>query len=319
MKLKRFGNSIKTFSLIIFLILSFITLTSKSFAQTTSNLKFDVSFPSEIYDSPITGRVYLIISKDENREPRFQVRRSASPPFFGKDVVQLNPGQAAVIDDAVLGFPLNSIKDIPPGEYYAQGFINIYTKFKRSDGHTIYLHNDQWEGQQWNRSPGNLYSDVLKVNIDPSFSQTIQLSCNNVIPPIKIPPDTKWVKRIRIKSKILSDFWGQSIYLGATILLPKDYEKNRHRRYPVNYIQGHFSLRAPNGFRTEQPDKKDRRGNRGYEFYKSWIADDSPRMIFVTFQHPCPYFDDSYAVNSANCGPYGDAIMKELIPTIESR
>lgn len=98
MKLKRFGNSIKTFSLIIFLILSFITLTSKSFAQTTSNLKFDVSFPSEIYDSPITGRVYLIISKDENREPRFQVRRSASPPFFGKDVVQLNPGQAAVIN-----------------------------------------------------------------------------------------------------------------------------------------------------------------------------------------------------------------------------
>jgi hypothetical protein len=38
----------------------------------------------------------------------------------------------------------------------------------------------------------------------------------------------------------------------------------------------------------------------------------------VTWQHPCPFFDDSYAVNSANCGPFGDAIMNELIPYIES-
>jgi len=40
-------------------------------------------------------------------------------------------------------------------------------------------------------------------------------------------------------------------------------------------------------------------------------------MIGVTFQHPTPYYDDSYAVNSPNVGPYGDAIMRELIPYIE--
>ena len=42
-------------------------------------------------------------------------------------------------------------------------------------------------------------------------------------------------------------------------------------------------------------------------------------MVVVTFQHPTPYFDDSYAVNSVNVGPYGDAIMEELIPEIERR
>jgi len=40
-------------------------------------------------------------------------------------------------------------------------------------------------------------------------------------------------------------------------------------------------------------------------------------MIAVTYQHPCPYYDDSYAVNSPNVGPYGDAITQELIPRIE--
>ena len=42
-------------------------------------------------------------------------------------------------------------------------------------------------------------------------------------------------------------------------------------------------------------------------------------MLAVTFQHPTPYFDDSYAVNSVNNGPYGDAIMQELIPEVEKR
>ena len=42
-------------------------------------------------------------------------------------------------------------------------------------------------------------------------------------------------------------------------------------------------------------------------------------MIGVTFQHPTPYFDDSYAVNSANNGPYQDALMTELIPHLEEQ
>jgi hypothetical protein len=46
---------------------------------------------------------------------------------------------------------------------------------------------------------------------------------------------------------------------------------------------------------------------------ETWQA----RMLVATIQHPVPLFDDSYSVNSANLGPYGDAIVYELIPTIE--
>lgn len=302
---------------VAFLIISLSAIVNPSIAQDRSGLKFEVSFHSKAHAKPITGRVYVIISKHKKRELRFQVRRATGVPFWGKNILSLKPGEAAIIDGNVFGFPLRSIKDIPPGEYYIQGFINIYTEFKRSDGHTIWLHNDQWEGQRWNVSPGNIYSDVKKIVIDPSEEKTIKISCNNVIPPIKVPPDTEWVKRIKFQSKILTEFWGQPIYLGATILLPKGYDTKPDTYYPVNYIQGHFSLRAPYGFRAEDPGEKSPRARRSLEFYKFWISDDCPRMIAVTFQHPCPYYDDSHAVNSENCGPYGDAIMTELIPYIE--
>ncbi|MFC2132543.1 alpha/beta hydrolase-fold protein, partial [Bacteroidota bacterium] len=208
------------------------------------------------------------------------------------------------------------IADIPAGEYYVQAFINLYTEFKRSDGHTLWMHNDQGEGQSWRRSPGNMYSDVKKVNIDPSKAQTIELSCSTVIPPIPPKADTKWVKRIKIKSKLLSDFWGQPIYIGATILLPKNYDRNTNKHYPVNYIQGHFSSGAPYGFRDNN-DQGNSRGRSNISEY--WKSDECPEMLAITLLHPCPYYDDSYVVNSPNVGPYDDAIMKELIPHLEEQ
>jgi hypothetical protein len=273
-----------------------------------SQLKFEISIPQEVHSQPITGRVFVMISKNDQREPRLQAGFwSNSVPLFGKDVDVLKAGETAVIDEDTLGYPVSSLKGIPAGEYFVQGLINIYTEFKRSDGHIIWAHMDQWEGQQFNRSPGNLYSQVKKVYLDSSTGYTIKLNLDRIIPPIEIPEDTEWVKYIKIKSPLLTEFWGHPIYLGAIVLLPKGYYENPGVYYPVHYQQGHFSLRAPGGFREDS------------SFYNAWTSEDFPRMIAVTFQHPCPYFDDSYAVNSENCGPYGDAILEELIPLIENR
>ncbi len=274
--------------------------------QRAARTKFTISYSESAHSEPITGRVYVMISETDVREPRFQIG-TAGVPFFGLDVEQLPPGKEAVIDADVFGYPLESLRDIPPGDYYVQAFVNVYTEFNRSDGHTLWMHQDQWEGQRWNRSPGNLYSDVQRVHIDPSQRETIDLVCDNVIPPVTIPDDTEWVKRIKFQSEILTEFWGHPQYLGATILLPRGYAQETNRRYPVNYIQGHFSLRAPHRF-VEEP---------GNEFYDFWTSANAPRMIAVTFQHPAPHYDDSYGMNSPNVGPYGDAIMQELIPYVE--
>ncbi|RKY89505.1 hypothetical protein DRQ09_01240 [candidate division KSB1 bacterium] len=302
----KFIKSFAVITGIAIFILNINTGVQKSIAQEKSPFKFEISFPSTIHSKPITGRVYVIVSRNSNREPRFQVSPTGVP-IFGKNVENLMPGIPVEIDKNVPGYPLKSIKDIPPGEYYIQGFINIYTTFHRSDGYVIQLHQDQWEGQRWNRSPGNLYSNVKKVYINPEGQETIKLVCSNVIPPVKMPRDTKWVKYIKIKSKLISEFWGRPMYLGAVVLLPEGYETHPDVYYPVNYIQGHFSLRPPYRFRE------------GTSFYRAWTSKNFPRMIAVTFQHPNPYYDDSYCVNSANVGPYGDALTKELIPYLEKK
>jgi Putative esterase len=268
--------------------------------------RIEIVFAKEARTEPVTGMVYVAVSRDNTRSPIEQTSPTGVP-LFSRYVESLAPGIAATITGENRGHPVQSLRDLPAGEYWMQPFVNVYTRFPRTDGHTVWLHNDQWEGQNWKRSPGNLLSDPVKVAFDPKSTTPIRLVANKAIPPIQLPADTALVKRIRFQSAILSKWWGQPIYLGATVLLPKDYDKHPDLRYPVNYIQDHFSLAAPGGF------------GRGGDFDRLWMAADTPRFIYVTFQHPSPYYDDSYGVNSENNGPYGDAIIKELIPAVEEK
>jgi hypothetical protein len=247
-------------------------------------------------------------------------------PLFGVDVTALQPGDAATIADTTLGFPFTSLKDVPVGDYYVQALVNVYTEVHRADGHTLWVHWDQWEGQQFNTSPGNLYSTVVKVHLDPAAPITVSLSLTQTIAPRALPADSKWVKRIRIQSDLLTRFWGHPVFIGAVVLLPKDYDAHPTVRYPVIFEQGHFGLDAPLGFTDDTTpwpaNVRDAMKNYNLEtspeLYHAWAGPNFPRFIAVTFQHPTPFFDDSYGVNSANNGPYGDAIIRELIPYLES-
>jgi len=289
--------------------------------------KFEVSFPASAHTGAITGRVFVVVSTKDKPEPRLQAGNwGDSGPFFGVDVNALTPEQSAVIDASMPGSPVRSLREIPAGDYYVQALVNIYTEFHRADGHTVWLHMDQWEGQHFNRSPGNLYSEVQKVHLDPAAGYDIKLSLTKVIPPVEVPADTPWVKHIKIQSEMLTKFWGHPMFIGAIVLLPKGYEEHPNAHYLVIYEHSHFSLRNPLGFTTESPAipaemrarMADLNRETGPEFSQMWMGDNFPRVIAVTFQHPTPYYDDSYAVNSVNNGPYGDALVKEMIPYLEA-
>jgi hypothetical protein len=281
-----------------------------------SQVRFEIRVPRSVRGEKLTGRVYVILAHDETREPRLQVGRVGAP-LFGRDVEQLAPGAAAIVDGHDLGTPIADMADLPAGDYWVQPFVNVYSEFKRADGHVLWMHDDRWEGQNWLRSPGNIYGTPQRVHFDPRSAQVVALTADKVIPPIEPIPDDDFVQRFKIQSPTLAKFWGRPIYLGATVLLPRGY-KTSTISYPVNYIQGHFGLNAPYGFSAAAGG----RGGRGAgtpSFRDAWMTDTFPRVIAVTFQHPTPYFDDSYAVNSVNVGPYGDAIMQELILEIEKR
>ena len=286
----------------LFCLLLLASFAAAANAQPT----FDISYSSSTISGPPTGRMFLIFARTDSIEPRLQVGRYGTQ-FFGVDFTALKPQQTVEINSSTLGYPINALQDLPDGDYYIQAVLDTYTGFHRADGHTLWMHMDQWEGQDWRRSPGNLYSKIMKVSISNKKSQPIALTVDQIIPSIPVPADTKWVKHIKIKSEKLTAFWGQPIYIGATILLPKGYEAHPDQHYPTIYQEGHFSTAAPLGFHEDLSN----------DFSRDWTSDSVPRFIAVTIQHPSPYFDDSYAVNTANNGPYGDAIQEELIPEIE--
>ncbi len=303
-------------------------------SEQNDGLQFVISFPETSNKEPLDGRVLLLISADSSREPRFQISEDlTTQQVFGIDVEALKPGQEAIVDANASGYPVRSLSQVPAGEYTVQALLHRYETFKRSDGHTVKLPMDRGEGQQWNRAPGNLYSTPQKITIDPQKSDTIKILLDKVIPPIVPPKDTKYIKHVKMQSKMLSDFWGRPMYLGANILLPEGFDSHPNARYPLVIFHGHFSADF-GGFRETPPDPnlKPEYSDRfklenynkivqeqAYQFYKEWTGPNFPRMIIIEIQHANPYYDDSYAVNSANLGPYGDAITYELVPFIEKQ
>ncbi|HZH41669.1 MAG TPA: hypothetical protein VFD85_11705, partial [Gemmatimonadales bacterium] len=151
-------------------------------------LRIEISVAPGFHAAPVTGRMYVFFTKDSSAEPRLGVRgESDCVPFFGVDVTDLAAGSPGVVDGRTLGYPLARLADLPPGDYYVQGLLNVYTDFHRADGHTVWAHDDQWEGQQFNVSPGNLVSGVRRVHVDPARPDTIRLELTQAIGAVKVP------------------------------------------------------------------------------------------------------------------------------------
>src|SRR5262244_833493 len=190
-------------------------------------LRFAISFPAERSQSALDGRVLLMISTDGSQEPREQINDGPkTQQIFGIDVDGLKPGQQALVDGSVFGYPRKSLSEIPAGTYWVQGLLHKYETFKRSDGHTVKLPMDRGEGQHWNLAPGNLYSRSLKITIRSGASDTTKILLDQQIPPITPPKDTKYIRHIRIQSDLLTKFWGRPMYLGAHILLPEGFDQH---------------------------------------------------------------------------------------------
>ncbi len=317
------------------LLLSLMAVAAIAWIPTRKEvLSFDIVFPESLEAEPQDGRLLLMLSKHPEPEPRFQISDGPKTQMiFGVDVEHMKPGEPITVSTYAYGYPIRSIADIPKGDYYVQALLHKYETFERSDGHTVKLPMDRGEGQQWNRAPGNLYSTPVRMTLDAAASGRVEIRMDREIPPIEPPEDTKYIKHIRIQSELLTEFWGRPMYLGAHVLLPEGFDEHPGVKYPLAIMHGHFPYDF-DGFRMEPPDPNlepdyserfDVKGyNRivqqeAYDFYKTWTGPNFPRVIAVEIQHANPYYDDSYAVNSENLGPYGDAITYELIPYIEEQ
>ena len=291
----------------------------------------EVTYNNKLSNESFDGRLLVMISKDGSKEPRYQINDTKDTGILvGKNVENWKSGNVEGFNSKTLAYPIENLGELDNGEYYIQALLHKYETFNLSNGKTVKLPMDQGEGQHWNTSPKNIYSKPIKINF--KKNTTVKIEITEEIPPIEQEKDTDYIKHVKIKSELLSKFWGRPMYLQANVLIPKDFKKESKTRYPLMVFHGHFP-KSIGGFRTSPPTapKKDtiynsRFGITGYkyiqekeayDFYKKWTSKNFPRFLVIEIQHQNPYYDDSYAVNSANIGPYGDAITYELIPHVE--
>ena len=297
---------------------------------------FAASFPATAVSTSLDGRLILLVSRDLNREPKSHVAPNApldAPYMFGQTVDGWAPDATVIMGDGAFGWPARALSGLPEGDYLVQAVLNRYETYHLADGRILKLPPDQGEGQQWASKPGNLFSRPVRIHLDPAHPETVRLVLDQVVGPVTPPADSEFVRHVRMRSALLSKFWGRDVYIGAHVLLPAGFATHPAAHYPLMVFHGHFPADISE-FRTTPPDPdlapaySDRFHLAGYNrieqqeayaFYQRWISAKFPRFLVIEIAHANPYFDDSYAVNSANLGPYGDAINTELIPEIEQR
>ena len=270
----------------------------------------------------LNGRLLLFVDEvDRESEERNLYKRRGldGAAVFGVTFYGLHAGDEIVLEqqkEHIFGFPFD-FEEIPHRKLQVQAFFIRYHRYERGDGHIIYGMADNGGGGNYAETPFNLYSTVQTVDYG---SQDIYLDLKYEIKPERKLKEGEVLSQnnyedhgkmryFKIRSKLLSDFWGEDTYMGANVLLPAGYDPDK--KYPVLYWQGHWPKDvAP--FRYGVELKEAEQGVTEY-----WDSGKAPKMIAVNIRDANMYYDDSYRVNSANLGPYGDALTKEFIPAIE--
>lgn len=142
-------------------------------------------------------------------------------------------------------------------------------------------------------APGNLYCDPVKVELNAARGTEVRLTLDKTFADKK-PKDTATQKFLSIPSKLLSDFHGRPMAYRVGVVLPANFDKEPDKHYGLIVDVGGFGTRYT-AARRMQPDA---------------------RFVQIVPDGAGP-FGDPYQVNSANNGPYGDALVHEVIPHIE--
>ena len=291
-------------------------------APAASARSFRVVLDPAVADGPVTGRLIVAVARRAEPEPRLAIGLNG-PAVFGVDVEDLRPGAEVVVGASAAGYPFDSPDALPAGDYHVQAVLVRYTHLERADGHRVWLPLTQ-RRVPFHAKPGNLYSAVKPAALGPGAAP-VSLRLAATVPELPELEDTPWIRRVRIRSEVLSRFWGVPIHIGASVLLPRGFDENPDARYPVLYVFGHGD--TPFGFDPDPTSHdaaavasaRDANVETGHEFARAWQSDDFPRVVAITFEHPSPYFVESYAVDSANNGPYGEALTTEIMPELERR
>ena len=265
-----------------------------SAGQAGRGLRFVVTLDPALPAQP-PGRLLVVMVPGGRQagEPRFLIGRTGrrAVPTLGVDAPELAPGDRVTVGAGAAAFPVETLRDLPAGEYRVQAVLATNRDIRRVD------------------AAGNLYSDVRRLDLDPDRSTPVRLRLTHRIPDEHLPDETELLRFVRIRSERLSAFHGRPIHLRAGVILPPGHGEDAARRYPLRVRIGGYGARYTGVQRMMRP---------GSPFPTAWLDSDAPRFVLLHLDGAGPW-GDPYQVNSANNGPYGDAVTEELIPWVEER
>jgi len=110
--------------------------------------------------SAASGRVLVIIAKSDRPEPRFTIGETGmeAPPILGRDVKNFGAGTVVTLDRTAATFPITRLDALRAGDYYVQALFDSNVDLSSVN------------------APGNRYSDVERIHLDPGAGGTIRLS-----------------------------------------------------------------------------------------------------------------------------------------------
>lgn len=247
---------------------------------------FRVSVEPGVLTQPYSGRVYVTLARAAKPEPRVVMWSWFTPPqVLAVDVADLKAGEPVVIDGAALSFPAGNPKEIPAGTYFAQAVVRLNP-------------DSPLPGQ----GAGDLYSDVVEVNYSPETGAAAELRLSNGVE-VRPLRETERLKVVEVRSELLSAFYGREVKTRAGVLLPKDWRDDASARYPTLYSITGFG------------------GDHQHIRFMERVFEQggSTDGIILVVPDPLCMTGHSVFADSANNGPRGESLIKELIPAIEEK
>ncbi len=257
-----------------------------------ARLRFEVTAKPGLLAGPAEGRLLVVLGRTNVPEPRTRVGDVSltAEPVLGTDVVGFDGRKPAVLGPASALFPLRSLSDLPAGDYWLQAVLATNRDFTLLD------------------APGNFFSTPERVRLDPARRSTVRLRLDQRLPEEAVPAETESVKFLKLRSEKLSQFWGRPMFLRAGIILPKGWNEEPSRRYPLVIRIGGFGTRYTWVSRVMAE---------GHDFRRDWLADGMPRFVLLQLDGAGP-LGDPYQIDSENHGPWGAALTEELLPYVEA-
>jgi pimeloyl-ACP methyl ester carboxylesterase len=268
---------------IVGIVLLSLTLSAPSAVRAAAPLEFHVTFDKAVSAEPFTGRVYVLLTKNEPKTLPSGPNWFKPEPFFAVDVKDWAPGKPLTVGADAIAFP-TPLPKLKAGTYYAQAVLD----FDRG-------------ARSFSAADGNGYIQPVKAELDPDRGGAVEITIDQIYK-AKPFPESDRVKLVDIESKLLTEFNGRPTRLRAGVVLPRSFAKEPERRYPVIYDVPGFGGTHVMALRLS--------------------ADNDPtdvagvEMLYVVPDPSCRHGHHVFA-DSANNGPYGRAFVEELIPFVE--